>query len=52
MVRISWFSSIEEKQKIGDLIVKATEAIIADEEMSAASNKWSKGNWEGSTKGT
>ena len=45
-VRISWFSSTEEKQMIGDLIVKATEAIIADEEMSADTNKWFKENWK------
>ena len=45
-VRLSWFSSTEEKQMIGDLIVKATEAIINDEEMSTATNNWYNGNWK------
>ncbi|WP_078552028.1 hypothetical protein [Bacillus alkalicellulosilyticus] len=45
-VRISWFSSTEDIQKIGDCIVRATEAIIADEEMSIDSNKWFKDNWK------
>ncbi|WP_052360739.1 Acg family FMN-binding oxidoreductase [Oceanobacillus manasiensis] len=45
-VNVSWFSSSKEKQNIGDLIVEATEAIIADEEMSAESNKWFKENWK------
>lgn len=45
-VRISWFTSPEEKQTIGNLIVKATEAIIADEEMSADTNKWYRENWQ------
>ena len=31
---------------IGDLIVKATEAIINEEEMSAATNNWYNGNWK------
>ncbi|MGN8647358.1 Acg family FMN-binding oxidoreductase [Gracilibacillus sp. HCP3S3_G5_1] len=45
-VNITWFSSPEEKQVVGELIVEATEAIIADEEMSAESNKWFKENWK------
>ncbi|WP_413380965.1 hypothetical protein [Alkalihalobacillus sp. 1P02AB] len=45
-VKISWFSSTEEKQMLGNLIVKATEAIIADKEMSADTNKWFKENWK------
>lgn len=45
-VKISWFSTSEEKKRIGNLIVKSTEAIIADEEMSVESNKWFKENWK------
>ena len=46
MVRLSWFSSTEDKQMIGDLIVKSTEAIINDEDMSDATNNWYNGNWK------
>ncbi|MBC5636230.1 hypothetical protein H8S33_05230 [Ornithinibacillus sp. BX22] len=45
-VKISWITSTEEKKKVGDSIVEATEAIIADEEMSAETNKWFKENWK------
>ncbi|CAG9623484.1 Acg family FMN-binding oxidoreductase [Sutcliffiella rhizosphaerae] len=45
-VKLSWFTTRDEKNKIGNLIVQATEAIISDKEMSADSNKWFKENWK------
>ncbi|MCM3761572.1 hypothetical protein M3212_12325 [Alkalihalobacillus oceani] len=45
-VDLRWFSSTEDKKKISDLIVQSTEAIIADEEMSIASNRWFKDSWQ------
>lgn len=45
-VRITWFTSPEQKQTIGDLIIRSTEAIISDKEMSAASNQWIRDDWK------
>ncbi len=45
-VRISWFTTAEEKHHIGSLIVNATQAIITDKQMSTDSNKWYKENWQ------
>lgn len=44
-VRLTWMTNTEEKQTVSDLTIKATEAIIADEKMSADSNKWFKEDW-------
>jgi hypothetical protein len=41
-----WFTTELEKQRIGDLIIQATEAIIADKEQSADSAKWMRQNWQ------
>ncbi|MBU9714911.1 Acg family FMN-binding oxidoreductase [Evansella tamaricis] len=45
-VRLSWFTSLEDKKQVGELIIKATEAIISDKEMSDSSNKWFKEDWK------
>ena len=45
-VRLTWMTNSEEKQTVSDLTIKATEAIIADEKMSADSNKWFKEDWK------
>jgi hypothetical protein len=38
--KIVWFSSVEDRKRIGDLIVAATEAIIADPQQSGDSARW------------
>ena len=45
-VRVLWFSTPEERKRIGDLIVAATEAIIADRQQSADSAKWFRTSWQ------
>ena len=45
-VRVLWFSTQEERQRIGDMIVAATEAIVADREQSADSAKWFRTSWQ------
>jgi hypothetical protein len=45
-VKVFWFSSPEERKRIGDLTIAATEAFIADEEQSSDSNAWYRHDWE------
>jgi nitroreductase len=45
-VKVIWFTMPEERKRIGDLIVAATEAIIADEEQSMDSAKWFRWLWD------
>src|SRR5215472_1443979 len=44
-LRVFWFRRPEEKQAFGDLVIRATEAIIADQEQSASSARWIRTNW-------
>ena len=44
-VTVHWFSSRAERQRLGEWIVAATRAIIADPEQSADSAKWSRHDW-------
>lgn len=44
-VRVIWFSTPEQRARIGNLIVAATEAIIADEQQSGDSAKWFRSTW-------
>src|SRR5215204_5608787 len=41
-----WFSSPEERKRIGDLTIAATAAFIADEEQSSDSNAWYRHDWD------
>ena len=45
-VRVLWFSRPEERKRIGDLIVAAAEAIVADRQQSADSAKWFRTSWQ------
>lgn len=45
-VRLTWFTANADKARVGQFIIEATEAIIADDEMSKASNKWYRDDWE------
>jgi hypothetical protein len=45
-VRVLWFSLAEERKRIGDLIVAASEAIVADRQQSADSAQWFRTNWQ------
>ena len=38
--KVVWFTSVEDRKRIGDLIVAATEAIIADPQQSGDSARW------------
>jgi hypothetical protein len=44
--RVVWFSTPEERKHVGELIVAATEAIIADEQQSTDSAKWFRWGWD------
>jgi nitroreductase len=44
-IRVIWFSTPEQRARVGDLIVAATEAIIADEQQSRDSAKWFRSSW-------
>jgi hypothetical protein len=44
--RVIWFSSPDARKRVGDLIVAATEAIVADRQQSADSAKWFRANWQ------
>jgi hypothetical protein len=44
--RAVWFSTPEERKHVGELIVAATEAIIADEQQSIDSAKWFRWGWD------
>lgn len=45
-VKVLWFVSPEDRRRIGDDIVAATEAIIADKEQSGDSAKWFRWDWD------
>ena len=45
-VHVFWFSTPEERKRVGDLIVAATEAIVADRQQSADSAKWFRTSWQ------
>ncbi|RXZ79950.1 twin-arginine translocation signal domain-containing protein [Paenibacillaceae bacterium] len=44
-VKLVWLTTPELRKTAGDLVISATEAIIADEEMSHDSNKWYRDDW-------
>ena len=44
-LRVFWFRKPEEKHAFGNLVVQATEAIIADQEQSRNSARWMRTNW-------
>jgi hypothetical protein len=45
-VTVFWFVSDQERSRVGDLIVQATKAIIADKQQTAASAKWMRQTWQ------
>jgi hypothetical protein len=44
-MRVFWFRKPEEKRAFGELVVSATEAIIADTEQSKSSAQWMRASW-------
>lgn len=44
--RVLWYSEPNERKYVGDLIIQATEAIIADPVQIAASNAWERFDWK------
>ena len=44
--KVVWFSTPAERKPIGELIVAATEAIVADEQQSTDSAKWLRWGWD------
>ncbi|MGF1473710.1 MAG: Acg family FMN-binding oxidoreductase [Rubrobacteraceae bacterium] len=45
-VEVLWFAGEEQRRLVGNLIVRATEAIIADEEQSHDSHEWFRHDWD------
>ena len=44
-LRVFWFRQREQVRAFGELVIQATEAIIADEEQSASSARWIRTSW-------
>jgi hypothetical protein len=44
--RVIWFSTPEARGRVGELIMTAAEAIVADRQQSADSGKWFRTNWQ------
>ncbi len=45
-VKVLWWSGDSERTRVGDLIVAATEAIIADSQQSGDSTRWFRSTWQ------
>src|SRR5439155_1111511 len=43
--RVRWFTADAERRRLGDLIVRATEASVADDDQSRASADWFRSRW-------
>jgi hypothetical protein len=43
---ILWFTTDEERRKVGDLILQATQAIVADKQQSYDDFRWFRSNWQ------
>jgi hypothetical protein len=43
---IFWFTTVDQRHKVGDLILQATQAIIADEQQSYNDFKWYRASWQ------
>ena len=46
LVTVKWIASPDARRQFGELIVEATQAIIADPEQSRDSAAWFRGNWQ------
>ena len=44
--KVTWFSTPDARKRVGELIVAATEAIVADRQQSADSAKWFRTSWQ------
>jgi hypothetical protein len=44
--RVIWFSTPEVRGRVGEMIVAAAEAIVADRQQSADSARWFRANWQ------
>ena len=45
-VTVFWFARDQARARVGDLIIQATEAIIADKQQTADSAKWERQSWQ------
>jgi hypothetical protein len=43
---VFWFTTNDQRRKVGDLILQATQAIVADKQQSYDDFKWYRSNWE------
>lgn len=43
---VFWFTALEERRKVGDLILQATQAIVADKQQSYDDFKWYRASWQ------
>lgn len=43
---VFWFTTLEERRKVGDLILQATQAIVADKQQSYDDFKWYRASWQ------
>ena len=45
-ITIFWFTTVDQRHKVGDLILQATQAIIADKQQSYDDFKWYRASWQ------
>jgi hypothetical protein len=43
---VLWFTTLDQRRKIGDLILQATQAIVADKQQSYDDFKWYRASWQ------
>jgi hypothetical protein len=43
---VFWFTTLEQRRKLGDLILQATQAIVADKQQSYDDFKWYRASWQ------
>ena len=43
---VFWFTTVDQRRKVGDLILQATQAIVADKQQSYDDFKWYRASWQ------
>ena len=46
LLDVFWFTTIDQRRKVGDLILQATQAILADKQQSYDDFRWYRSSWQ------
>lgn len=46
LLDVFWFTTVDQRRKVGDLILQATQAILADKQQSYDDFKWYRASWQ------